>query len=133
MSKKQENKAKEEKPKKEKKSRNFSVVKPFRDVVSGDFLGKGVVERNLPFLGFVTALMLGYIGYQYYADNTVREQVKVEKESAELYSRLQSVKELFNEHSLQSKVAEGTKEIGMYESVDPPVAIKVENGSIEEK
>ncbi len=115
-----------------KKRKKLAVGAPFKAFVSGDFLGAGFVERNLPFLGFLTALMLVYIGYQYYVDNTIREQSKVDKTQAELYSKLQSVKEEFNTYSLQSKVAEGTAEIGMYESVDPPTVIPVEKGDLQE-
>lgn len=123
---------KSDQKKTEKKRKGLGVFKSLKGVVSGEFLGRDAVERNLPFLAFVTALMLLYIGYQYYADNAVRSQVAVEKEGAELYSRLQSVKERFNEHSLQSKVAQGVKKIGMYESVDPPTAVSVsEKATIE--
>ena len=112
--------------------RKFSVMKPFKDFMSGEFLRSGVVERNLPFLGFLTVLMLFYIGYQYYVDNSVRQQVREDKEYAELYSKLQSVKEEFNTYSLQSTVAEGTAEIGLYESIDPPIVIPVGKGEIKE-
>lgn len=125
-------KKKEQKDKASKVKKKFSVGRPFKDVVSGEFLSKGFVERNLPFLGFLTLLMLVYIGYQYYVDNTIRQQAKEDKEHAELYSKLQSVKEEFNSYSLQSKVAEGTAAIGMYESVDPPTTILVEPGELKE-
>ena len=126
----EKNKEQKEKAKKEKKK--VSIGKPFKDVLSGEFLSKGFFERNLPFLGFLTVIMLAYISYGYYVDNTIRKQARADKEHAELYSRLQSVKEEFNTHSLQSKVAEGTAAIGMYEAVDPPTAIAVEQGEINE-
>ena len=116
----------------EKRKRRFSIGKQLKDLVSGEFLSGGYIERNLPFLGFLTVIMLCYIGYQYYVDNTIRQQAKQDKEHAELYSKLQSVKEEFNSNSLQSIVAEGTAAIGMYESVDPPTAIPVEKDEIKE-
>jgi len=112
--------------------KKFSIVKPIKGFVSGDFLKSGYVERNLPFLGFLAALMLFYIGYQYYVDNTVREQAREDRQQAELYSKLQSVKEEFNTHSLQSTVADATAEIGMFESVDPPTVIAVGDSEISE-
>lgn len=105
------------------KGRSFSFGKSVKDLVSGDFLSNGLVERNIPFLGFLTVLMLMYIGYQYYVDNNIRNQAALDREHAELYSKLQSLTEEFNSYSLQTTVAEGTAEIGMFESVDPPTAI----------
>ena len=32
--------------------RSFSFGRSVKDLVSGDFLSKGLVERNIPFLGF---------------------------------------------------------------------------------
>lgn len=114
------------------KKRKFSIIRPIKGFVSGDFLKSGYVERNLPFLGFLAALMLFYIGYQYYVDNTVRDQAREDRQQAELYSKLQSVKEEFNTHSLQSTVAEATAEIGMFESIDPPTVIAVGDSEISE-
>ena len=114
------------------KRRKITIGKPIKDVVSGEFLSSRVVERNLPFLGFLTVLMLFHIGYQYYVDNSVREQTRQDKEYAELYSKLQSLTEEFNSYSLQTTVAEATAEIGMYESVDPPIVIPFAKGEIEE-
>ena len=110
--------------------RSFSFGRSVKDLVSGDFLSKGLVERNIPFLGFLTVLMLVYIGYQYYVDNNIRNQAALDKEHAELYSKLQSLTEEFNSYSLQTTVAEGTVEIGMFESVDPPTAIPYQKGQI---
>jgi len=114
------------------KKRKISIGKPIKDLVSGEFLGSRLVERNLPFLGYLTVLMLFYIGYQYYVDNSVREQSKQDKEYAELYSKLQSLTEEFNSYSLQTTVAEGTAAIGMFESVDPPIVIPFTKGEIKE-
>jgi hypothetical protein len=124
---------KEEKPKKKKGWVSRYITGPAKDVLSGDFLGRGSVFSNLGFLLYITVIMLFYIGYGYYVDNTLRRSVDEEKKGAELYSELQSVKERLNQLSLQSTVAESVREMGLFEAKDPPKVIEVEKGFFEEK
>lgn len=122
-----------EKPAKKKGWINRFITGPTKDILSGDFLGKGSVLSNLGFLMYITFIMLLYIGYGYYVDNTLRRSTEEEKKGAELYSELQSVKERLNQLSLQSTVAEAVKEMGLYEATDPPKVIEVEKGFIDKK
>ena len=101
-------------------------MNPIKKIVSGELLQKGAVVNNLPFLMYVTFLMVLYVAYGYYVDNTVRMIAFEEKESEKLYSELQTVLELYDQESLQSKVAEETAKWGIYESKDPPVVIEFE-------
>ena len=101
-------------------------MNPIKKIVSGELLQKGAVVNNLPFLMYVTLLMVLYVAYGYYVDNTVRMIAFEEKESEKLYSELQTVLELYDQESLQSKVAEETAKWGIYESKDPPVVIEFE-------
>lgn len=103
-----------------------------KDVFSGNILVEGLEPSNLKFLFFITGMMIFYIGYGYYVDKTIKERAKAEEEGAELYSELQSAKELYNQHSLQSKVAEALESVGLYESVDPPKALVIEQTKTEE-
>ncbi len=91
-----------------------------RSLVSGDFLQDGKVVANLPFILFVVFLMLVYISYGYYADNTIRSLSKEEKRSEKLYSELQSLMEIYDQESLQSTVADKLKGKSIYEAKDPP-------------
>ena len=91
-----------------------------KGLVSGDFLQDGKVMANLPFLGFVALLMLCYISYGYFADNTIRGLSKEEKRAEELYSELQSLMEIYDQESLQSTVADKLKNKNIYEAKDPP-------------
>ena len=88
--------------------------------VSGDFLQDGKVVANLPFLSFIVMLMLLYIAYGYYADNTIRSLSKEEKRSEKLYSELQSLMEIYDQESLQSTVADKLESKSIYEAKDPP-------------
>ena len=122
------NKKKDISKKKKIKSNNGflqKLSKQLKNVFSGNVLVEGLEANNLRFMFFITGLMIFYIGYGYYVDSTIKERSKQEEIGAELYSELQSAKELYNKKSLQSKVAEELEEAGLFESIDPPKAIEM--------
>jgi hypothetical protein len=112
-------------PVSEKKSDKKKSARSFKNVVSGDFLMDGVIQKNLPFILYVAFLMLIYVAYGYYANNTLRSLAKEEVRSEELYSQLQSMMEVFDKESLQSKIADRVKVMNLVESKDPPRVIWV--------
>ncbi len=103
----------------------------FKKIFTGDLFQKGLVLNNIPFLSYVTFLMLVYVAYGYHVDNTVLSISKANKDGEQLYSELQSALELYDKESLQSKIAEETSKWGLYESIDPPVIIKTKVGDEE--
>jgi hypothetical protein len=94
-----------------------------KDVFSGNILIEGLEPSNLKFMLFITGLMVFYIGYGYNVDKTIKQKAKAEEDAAELHSELQSAKELYNQYSLQSRVAEELEVTGLKESIDPPITI----------
>ncbi len=104
-------------------SEDKNINTPIKHVVSGEFLSTSGVVKNLPFLLFVTLLMILYISYGYYVDGTVHQYSKEEKKAEELYSELQSLMEVFDQESLQSKIADEVKVFGLYESKYPPKVV----------
>ncbi len=112
-------------PESEKKSDKKKSARSFKNVVSGDFLMDGVIQKNLPFILYVAFLMLIYVAYGYYANNTLRSLAKEEVRSEELYSQLQSMMEVFDKESLQSKIADRVQVMNLVESKDPPRVIWV--------
>jgi hypothetical protein len=114
---------------KEGTAKKKNPVKGFKKVVSGDFLMDGVVQTNLPFMLYITFLMIVYVAYGYYVNNTLKDLTREEKKSEELYSRLQSMMEVFDKESLQSKIAERVKVINLVESKDPPRVIWIESNT----
>ena len=118
---------------KEKRNSKEGVVKkkrvslPLKSFVSGDMFSRGVVTKNLYFLLFIALLMLLYIGYGYYVDNTVRKVVREERVGGDLYSELQSLMEVYDQESLRSKVANDVAVSGLFETKDPPRVVLVEN------
>ena len=95
-----------------------------KTIFSGEMFKKGIVLNNIPFLVFVTFLMLLYVAYGYHIDNTVREISNETKKGDQLYSELQSALEMYDTKSLQSKIANEVAHWGLYESIDPPLIIK---------
>ena len=103
------------------------VSLPLKGLVSGDMFSRGVVTKNLSFLLFIALLMLLYIGYGYYVDNTVRKVVREERVGGDLYSELQSLMEVYDQESLRSKVANDVAVSSLFETKDPPRVVLVEN------
>ena len=95
----------------------------FKTIFSGDLFKKGLVLNNIPFLSYITFLMLLYVSYGYHVDNTVLQISQASYKGENLYSQLQSALELYDRESLQSKVVEETAKWGLYESIDPPIII----------
>ena len=108
------------------------VSLPLKGLVSGDMFSRGVVTKNLSFLLFVALLMLIYIGYGYYVDNTVRKVVREERVEGDLYSELQSLMEVYDQESLRSKVANEVAASSLFEIKDPPRVVLVENNFYKE-
>jgi len=68
--------------------------------------------------------MVLYVGYGYHVDRVVMDISKESKKREKLYSERQSVLELYDKESLQSKVVKETEKWGLYESIDPPLLIR---------
>lgn len=125
--KKEEPAANRGKAKKEKKQRKPSrVARSFADVLNGNVLTKDYVITNLPFIGFLTGIMLIYIGMGYYADRNARKIEKIEAEILEANSEMVSLKTELNMISNPAQIADSTRSMGLVETRDfPPRVIKV--------
>ena len=117
---------------KKEKVKRKRVSLPLKGLVSGDMFSRGVVTKNLSFLLFIALLMLLYIGYGYYVDNTVRKVVREERMEGDLYSELQSLMEVYDQESLRSKVANEVAVSSLFETKDPPRVVLVENNFYKE-
>jgi len=90
----------------------------------------GVFDRNqivhaMPFILFVTALIMFYIGNSYYAESTIR---KIDKMKVELKDRraefIYTESEVMN-RSKPSEVAKAVETMGIKEPLEPPKRIVV--------
>jgi hypothetical protein len=100
------------------------------DVFDGSVLTRDTVVRQLPFVLFITFLIILYIGNRYHAEKIIRETLQLQTELKELRARAISTASELEFISRQSEVARllEKRSMGLQEAVDPPVKITVKKG-----
>ncbi|MDT8394085.1 MAG: FtsL-like putative cell division protein [Bacteroidales bacterium] len=94
-----------------------------QQVLGGNFLKRESTLRLLPFLLFLTLIIMFYIANTYHAEKKEREIQALRKSLKELrYEYITTRSELMN-HSQQSEVARRLKAINIKESRVPPVKV----------
>lgn len=128
---KKEEPPKAQKPKKERKPSR--MAKSFADVLNGNVLTRDYVIGNLPFIAFMTVIMLTYIGMGYYADRNARRIEKIENDLVEMNSELISVRTELNMVSNPAQIADSTRSMGLVEARDfPPRIIKIKDKELKD-
>jgi hypothetical protein len=123
---------KEEKVKTKKVRKKNKVARSFMDVLNGNVLTKDYVIQNLPYIIFLTALMLVYIGMGYNIDKNTRAINKLEEENLDLRTEEIAVKTEYNVVSGQSQVADSTAKMGLMEARDEaPNIIAIDKEELE--
>lgn len=107
---------KTEKPKRKRKKN--AVTRSFMDVLNGNVLTKDYVIQNLPFIIFLTGIMLVYIAMGYNVDKTTRQINALEDENLDLRTEEIALKTEYNVVSGQAQIADSTKSMGLTESRD---------------
>jgi len=100
--------------------RNFLTI-----LFSGEWISRERALEILPFLLFLALLALVYISDRHYAENVARDIHEGATELKELRWEYITAKAELMHLSQQSQVAERAAELGLQESVTPPVKIKV--------
>jgi len=108
-----------------KKKSKGSVARSFLGVLNGDFLTRENATRRLPYIFFLTFLVITYIGNTHYAESTVRETDKITKHLKELRSEYITTKFELMFKSRQSEVAKSVAEMGLEEPITPPMKISI--------
>ncbi len=90
----------------------------------------GVLDRNqivhaMPFILFVTMLIIGYIANSYYAERVIREIDKTKTELKEKRAEYISTKSMLMNNSRQSQVAGALESVNIKETTEPPKMIIV--------
>jgi hypothetical protein len=100
------------------------------DIFDGSLLTKDTVVRQLPFVLFITFLIILYIGNRYHAEKVIRESMQLQTELRELRARAISTASELEFISRQSEVAKmiDRRSMGLKEAMDPPVKITVKKG-----
>ncbi len=88
----------------------------------------GVPVKYVPYVLFLTALGLFYIGNTHYAEKTVRKIDRLKVEVEDLRADYTTLKSDYMFASKQSEVAKSVKKSGIVESVRPPFKIVVKEG-----
>jgi hypothetical protein len=88
----------------------------------------GLPVRYLPYVLFLVFLGLFYIGNSHYADKTNRKISKLEREVEDLRADYTTLKSDYMYSSKQSEVAKKVKELGLFESLEPPHKIEIKKG-----
>jgi hypothetical protein len=103
------------------------VAKSLSSVFSGTFLAD---ERNLsliPFILFLSVLSIFYIGYNYYADDNIRLENKLNREIKEFHTEYISTTSELMFATKQSELAVAAAKLGLKEPVVPPYKIEVDS------
>jgi hypothetical protein len=97
----------------------------FRDVLDGSLLTRENVIKQLPFVLFLTLLLVIYIGNRYHAERVIRRTLNLQTELKELRARSISTASELEYLSNQSQVARlvEQKDLGLRYSEKPPVKI----------
>ncbi|MCD6068326.1 MAG: hypothetical protein K0S33_3152 [Bacteroidetes bacterium] len=109
------------------------VVKSLSLVFSGTFLSNESVLKYIPFVLFLSCMAVGYISYNYWADDKLRQQSKLSSGNKELRSEYIASKSDLMFISKQSEVAKAVESMGLKEPVVPPMKIVVRQDSVNQK
>ncbi len=85
----------------------------------------GIPLNYLPYILFVMALGIFYIGNNHYTEKTVRKVTKIEREVQDLKADYRTLQADYMHARLQSEVAKRVKPFGLNESSIPPKKIIV--------
>jgi hypothetical protein len=111
--------------KKETVRKKRSFARGVNTLLSGRFLTREYVQQNLPFIFFVVAVMVCYIGYGYFAEKNVKDLVEAEAHLREIKSQNLSIHARLEQLKQQSQVAESIRDLGLVESTTPPTLIRI--------
>ncbi|WKV14051.1 FtsL-like putative cell division protein [Marivirga harenae] len=88
----------------------------------------GLPVHYLPYVLFLVAIGIFYIGNSHYADKTTRKIDKLHQEVEDLRADYTTLKSEYMFASKQSEVAKKVKKLGLKESEKPPFKIVIEKG-----
>ncbi len=100
-----------------------------KDIFNGRVLAREKVVKQLPFVLFLTFLIILYIGNRYQTEKVVRQTIRLQNELKELRAEAISTASELEYLSRQSQVTRllEEKEMDLEESVVPPKKIVVKN------
>lgn len=101
-------------------------------VLNGSYLTREAVLRNMPFILFLTGLMLLHISYGYGTERLVRQLDKAKRDVGDLRAACIVARERVEREERQSRVAQRIGELGLKESLVRPIHIPVPGDQLEQ-
>lgn len=93
-----------------------------------NFFRDGLPVKYLPYILFIMAIGIFYIGNNHYTEKTIRKITKMEKEVEDLRADYRTLQADYMHARLQSQVARRVKKLGLNESSTPPKKIIIKQG-----
>ena len=97
---------------------------PLSSVFTGRFLVSKGLEKNWPFILYLSLLALIMIASSHSADQKVHEIARLRSEMKELNSEFIDTRSRLMLESMESKVVERASQLGLERSEHPPIKIK---------
>ncbi|MFM8431794.1 MAG: FtsL-like putative cell division protein [Bacteroidota bacterium] len=98
-----------------------------------EWFDRDQIVSNMPFILYVTLLMLCYIGNTYYAERLIRDTDKIRSELKDCSAEFVSTRSQMMFEMQQSELAKSAAPIGLSESKEPPSKIVIEKSANSEK
>jgi len=111
---------------KENKSKGFSAARFLAGLLNGDVMQHEGFTKNISFMVYTVVLLIMYLGYGYYAENSLRELMNTDAKLKEVKAEYVTSKSILEQKKLQSKIAESVASTGLRESLESPYKIKTE-------
>lgn len=112
--------------KKEVKSKGFTPARFLASVLNGEAMQKEAFLKNISFMVYLVLLLIAYLGYGYYAENSLRELMNSDSKLKEVKAEYVTSKSILEQKKLQSKIAETVLPTGLKESLESPYKIRTE-------
>lgn len=109
-----------------KKSKGFSAARLLAGLLNGDVMHHEGVTKNIPFMVYMVVLLIMYLGYGYYAENSLRDLMNSDTKLKEVKAEYVTSKSILEQKKLQSKIAESVASTGLVESLKSPYKIRTE-------
>ncbi len=110
-----------------KKAKKGVLAKGLSKIFGGSFLTNDKALEMIPFLLFLGAIAIFYIGNGYYADDKIREVNRLTNEIKELRTEYISSKSDLMFISKQSEIAKRVEKLGLKEPVVAPLKIEIDS------
>ena len=105
------------------------ISTPIKNILTGDIISKDKLLNSMPFILFLTFLGILYIANGYWAEKTIKDLYRTNKEVKELRSEYITIKSELEIMKQQSQIASIIEDLGLKESTSPPKKIVIKDNN----